>query len=160
MASQGIHMRGSSFAEDECEAKPVPFEAPKMAWDELIAAQLTYPSLTLDDQGTWLGMDHVHHGEGLLHGYFTFRLVTNRFGPSLDEHIERGKTHMLMSMRDVKRAGEIGERMLHLFLVDIRKASLNRHLAELKRNRYKEEYLLFDTLTPGVDKFYERLRLR
>ena len=83
MASQGLHMRGSSFAEDECEAKPVPFEAPKVAWDELVAAQLTYPGLTLDD--------HVHHGEGLLHGYFTFRLVTNKFGPSLDEHIARGR---------------------------------------------------------------------
>jgi hypothetical protein len=137
------------------------YDVPVPEWEELKIARLTYPQLTLSDQGTWLGLESVNYQSGLLQGYFTFRLVSNKFGPSLDEHIAKGHSHVLASMKvgETIRGGRTMEKILMLFLVDVRKASMRRELATLKRNKQNEEYLLFDCMTRGVDLFAERLRI-
>lgn len=137
------------------------YEAPVPLWPELIVAQRTYPQLSLLDQGTWLGLERVNYQSGLLQGYFTFRVKSNKFGPSLDEHIARGRSHVLASMivGDTIRGGKTEEKILMLFLVDLRKARMRQNLATLKKNRQGEEYLLFDAMTDGVDRFAERLRI-
>ena len=133
-------------------------DIPNAMWPALMIARLTYPELPDEAQGTWLGLEPVSYYPGFLHGYFTFRVESNKFGPNLADHIAKGKSHILTPM--VLREGQDGkDKIVSLFLVDIRKAFMRQSLAALRRNRHGEEYLLFDSLTPGVDRFAERLRV-
>lgn len=136
------------------------FEMPQAEWQELKVARMTYPVLTVEDQGSWLGVERVKVKHRMLQGYFTFRLITNRHGPSLDEHIERGRSHVLASMvMDVTiTPGVREEQIIQLFMVDLRRARMRLNLAKKKCNSKGEEYWEFDPLTPGVDLFAERLR--
>ena len=129
-------------------------------WDELKLARMTYPTLTIDDQGSWLGLERVRYRPPMMQGYFTFRLVSNKFGPSLQDHVERGRSHVLSSMTmNAREGGKDVEKIISLFLVDLRKAILRFDMGRKKLNTYGEEYVQFDPLTPGVHLFAERLRL-
>jgi hypothetical protein len=133
-------------------------DIPDAVWPELAIARLTYPQLPDSAQGTWLGLEPVSYYPGFLHGYFTFRAESNKFGPNLQDYIEKGRSHILCPM--VLREGQNGkDKVVSLFLVDIRKAVMRLDLATLRTNRHREEYYLFDSLTPGVDRFAERLRV-
>lgn len=135
----------------------IAFELPQPEWPELKLARRTYPMLTVQDQETWLGLERVSYYPGFMHGYFTFRVVSNKFGPNIEGHLARGKTHVLAPM--VARKAHGGEDMIvTMFLVDLRKALLRKDLAELRRNRQLEEYLLFESVTPGVDLIAEKLK--
>lgn len=136
-------------------------DIPQAIWPELQIAKLTYPTLPNEAQGTWLGVERVKYKPPLMQGYFTFRLVTNRFGPSLYEHIEKGRSHVLASMTiPAKIAGKQEEKIIQLFLVDLRKAAMRIDLAKHKINSYGEEYIQFDSMAPGVALFAERLRIQ
>ena len=137
------------------------WEAPRIEWDELKVARMTYPELPSDAQGTWLGLERVKYKPPLLQGYFTFRVVTNKFGPSLLGHIELGRSHVLASMTiDATVGGKREPKIIQLFLVDLRKAVMRLDLARRKCNTHGEEYYQFDSMTPGVDLFAERLRIQ
>lgn len=156
----GLTMTKSSFSDEIVEAKPQPFIPPEIEWPELEIARKTFPSLTIEDQKTWLAYDHVHHKAGFEHGYFTFRLTSNKYGPSIERHLELGRTHALMCVMDKKRPGESGEKLQHLFFVDIRKAWFYRRFAITMVNRRDgTPYLFYDPLIPGTERVYERLRI-
>lgn len=136
------------------------WEAPRVEWGELKLARLTYPDLPGDAQGTWLGLERVKYRPPLLQGYFTFRLVSNKFGPSLRGHIELGRSHVLASMTiDATEGGRRADKIISLFLVDLRKAELRQSLGRKRINSHGEEYIQFDPMVPGVDLFAERLRI-
>jgi hypothetical protein len=123
---------------------------------ELALARKSYPTLCANDQRTWLIWGHRHHMNVFSQGHFTIRLIEDK-GPSVFQSMAKGRTHGLFTVADRKRADESSEMILFLFLVDLRKAMLNRHLANSKFS--KPEYLLFDVMEPGVEKFCERLKV-
>ncbi len=137
------------------------YEAPRVEWDELKIARMTYPQLPTEAQGTWLGLERVRYKPSMMQGYFTFRVLSNKFGPSLEGHIELGRSHVLASMViDSTVRGKREDKIIQLFLVDLRKAAMRIDLAKKKTNSHGEDYLEFDSMTHGVNLFAERLRIQ
>lgn len=132
-------------------------EIPAVEWEALAIARKTYPELSLYDQGRWLAWDHVNYVSKFSLGHFTLRLrASKHHGPSLEQHLTRGKTHMLFGVCNCGWPHEEGGKLGFLFLVDLRKAYLLRN--EATQAHSDVPYLIYDTADPRFAKVFERLR--
>lgn len=152
------------------------YEGPSLQpWPALTLARLTYPKLNIQDQCSWLIMEHTHVRKDYPAGHFIIRIDPHeQHGPSVHEllsrsfHLDRHKrlygqrviTHQLTLLNDEKRPNEVGEQPMHLFLVDLRKAFLSLHVGIHGRNPDGGHYVIFDASNRAVDSFCERLRIR
>lgn len=132
-----------------------------MEWSELGVARLTYPTLSIDDQLSWLTLDSVNYSAQQPEGHFTFRRLSNRYGKSMEDHLAAGHSHALMVVRGQRPDPRDKNNLLFLFMVDIRRAMLRENLGIDCVNRNDNTpFILYNVMTPGVDKFCERLRTR
>jgi hypothetical protein len=127
-------------------------------WAELEVARLTYPSLSIEAQRSWLMCDRVNFNPRQPQGHFTFRESSNRHGKSFEDHLAAGHSHGLLAVYEWRFTNR--KDLMFLFFVDLRRAMLNRHLATRHTNRDGTPFMLFDVMTPGVERFCERLRTR
>lgn len=175
--AKGYHLNGSSYGEQEIvSAPPIPLngtfeDALEIPWEALVYAQRTYPILTIEAQRTWLYLEQGNQSAfaEMRNGYFTLRLRTSKWGPSvmdqmagIDKHGQpcHPKTHQLTLIRRSNPLIVGGEEPAFLFLIDLRKALMMHDQAQQRRNaKDGTEYLLYDVMDPGIDRCCERLRI-